>query len=175
MTALVVDASAALALLRGEAGAAEVGSRLREQGLAGEPILVPALFWLEVVNVLAHRHRWPPDAIVEAVYELEQAGLSTTEVGRPAMLAVIDAIGRSGLTAYNVAYLVLAQSTDARLLTADAALAAAAGGRAELVGGADNDIAEPAATYAPDRSWTTWGGAAAYLAELRRAVQLGLP
>jgi predicted nucleic acid-binding protein len=169
VTALVVDASAVLALLRGESGAAEVGRRLREQVLAGEPVLVPALFWLEVVNVLAHRYRLPPHAIVEAVYELELAGLTTAEVGRPATLAVIDAIGRSGLTAYDAAYLVLSEATDARLLTADAALAAAAGERAVLVGGPDS-IAEPAATYTPDRSWTRWSGAAAYLAELRRAV-----
>ena len=170
MTALVVDASAALTLLRGEPGAAEAGRHLREQLLADEPVLVPALFWLEVVNVLAHRFRLRPDAIVEAVYELEYAGLTTVEVGRPATLAVIDAIGRSGLTAYDAAYLVLSESTDARLLTTDAALAAAAGDRAVLVGGTDG-IAEPAATYTPDRSWTTWIGAVAYLAELRRAVQ----
>jgi predicted nucleic acid-binding protein len=169
VTALVVDASAALALLRGEPGAAEAGRRLREQVVAGEPLLVPALFWLEVVNVLAHRYRWSPAAIVEAVYELERAGLTTAEVGRPATLAVIDAIGRTGLTAYDAAYLVLSESTDARLLTADAALAAAAGDRALLVGGASG-IAEPAATYAPARSWARWNGAAAYLAELRRTV-----
>ena len=167
--ALVVDASAALALLRAEPGAAEVRRRLREQVLAGEPILVPALFWLEVVNVLAHRYRLPPHAIVEAVYELEQAGLTTADVGRPATLAVIDTVSRHGLTAYDAAYLVLSESTDARLLTADAALAAAAGDRAILVGAADR-IAESAATYTPDRSWTKWSGAAAYLAELRRAV-----
>ena len=171
MTTLVVDASAALALLRGEPGAAEASRQMREQLLVGEPVLVPALFWLEVVNVLAHRYRLPPDAIVEAVYELEQAGLTTAEVGRPATLAVIDAIGRSGLTAYDAAYLVLAESTDARLLTADAALAAAAGDRAVLVGGTEG-IAEAAATYAPDRSWATWSGAATYLAELRRAVHV---
>ena len=169
MTALVVDASAALALLRGEPGAAEASRRLREQVLAGEPILVPALFWLEVVNVLAHRYRLPPHAIVEAVYELEQAGLTTAEVGRPATLAAIDAIGRSGLTAYDAAYLVLSESTDASLLTADAALAAAAGERAVLGGGGDT-IAESPAAYTPDRSWAAWSGAAAYLAELRRAV-----
>ena len=172
MTALVVDASVALALLRGEPGAAEAGRRLREQVMAGEPILVPALFWLEVVNVLAHRYRWPPDAIVEAVYELQQAGMTTAEIGRPATLGVIDAIGRSGLTAYDAVYLVLAEATDARLLTADTALAAAAGERAVLVGGADNNIAESAFTYTSDRSWARWRGAAAYLAELRRAVQL---
>jgi predicted nucleic acid-binding protein len=168
VTALVLDASAALALVRGEAGATEIHRLLRAQALAGGPILVPALFWLEVVNVLAHRYQYPPEAVVEAVYELEQAGVTTAEVGRPGVLAVVDAIGRSGLTAYDAAYLVLAESTDARLLTADVALASAAGDRARLVGGGSG-VAEPPAPYVPG-SWSRWKGASRYLAELRQAV-----
>jgi predicted nucleic acid-binding protein len=130
---------------------------------------VPPLFWLEVVNVLAFRHRYRPGAIVEAVYELEQVGIATAEVGRPAVLAVIDAVGRFGLTAYDAAYLVLAESADASLLTADVNLASAAGDRAILVG-ADGGVAEASAPYAADASWATWKGAAAYLAELRSAM-----
>ena len=169
MTALVLDASAALALLRGDAGAGEVHRLLRDQALAAEPILVPGLFWLEIVNVLAHRYRYPPDAIVEAGYELERAGVATAEAGRPGVLAVIDGIGRSGLTAYDAAYLVLAESTDARLLTADAVLASAAGDRAILIGGG-SEVAESRQRYAASGSWASWKGAAGYLAELRRAL-----
>ncbi|MGZ8563632.1 MAG: type II toxin-antitoxin system VapC family toxin [Candidatus Limnocylindria bacterium] len=169
MTALVLDAWAALTLLRGDSGAGEVHRLLRDQALAAEPILVPALFWLEIVNVLAHRYRYPPDAIVEAVYELEQAGVATAEVGRPGVLAVIDGIGRSGLTAYDAAYLVLAESSDAQLLTADVQLASAAGDRAILVGGGSG-VAENPAPYAAVGSWASWKGASGYLAELRRAL-----
>ena len=169
MSGVVVDASAALKLLREEQGSADVRLHLRERVLAREPILVPALFWLEIINVLATRYRYPPDAVVEAVYELEQAGLATADVGRPGVLGVIDAVGRTGLTAYDAAYLVLAESADAMLLTADLHLASSAGDRAILVG-ADGGVAERPASFAVRPSWTAWKGAVAYLGELRSAL-----
>jgi predicted nucleic acid-binding protein len=131
---------------------------------------VPTLFWLEVVNVLAFRYRYAPAAIVEAVYELEQVGVITAEVGRPGVLAVIDAIGRRGITAYDAACLVLAESTDAMLLTADARLAVAARDRAILVGsrGRIGDLRTSYVTATS--SWTDWRGAASYLSELRTAL-----
>ncbi|HEY6608034.1 MAG TPA: PIN domain-containing protein, partial [Candidatus Limnocylindria bacterium] len=91
MTVLVVDASAALALLRDEPGAGEARRHLAEQVREGAPTLVPSFFWLELVNVLARRYQLAPSAIVEAVFELEQIGLRTAHVGRPETLAVIDA------------------------------------------------------------------------------------
>lgn len=169
MSKLVLDASAALKLVRPEPGGGDVGQHIRAHRLRGDEILVPALFWLEVINVLASRHRYPPDAIVEGVYELELLGITTAEVGRPGVLAVIDAVGRFGLTAYDAAYLVLAESVDAPLLTPDARLALAAGHRAILVG-SEGGIAETPAAYAADVSWATWKGAAAYLRELRSAL-----
>jgi predicted nucleic acid-binding protein len=132
-------------------------------------MLVPALFWIELINVLARRYRMAPPSVLEAMYELEQLGLTTTELGRPGTLAVIDAVGRSGLTAYDAAYLVLAEASDARLLTADMALATAAGERAILVAEADG-IAEPAAPYVADESWARWKGAGSYLVELRHSI-----
>jgi predicted nucleic acid-binding protein len=169
VSALVVDASAALVLVRGEPGRFEVRDQFRKRAVSGERILVPALFWLEVVNVLARRYGYPPEAIVEAVYELEHTGIATVEVGRPGVLAVLDATGRSGLTAYDAAYLVLAESADASLLTADASLARAAGERGILVGGGGG-VAEGRVPYLAEQSWIRWKGAGAYLAELRRAV-----
>ncbi len=168
MSALVVDASVALMLLRREQGHEDARERLRAAILRDRPLLVPALFWLEVVNVLAHRYRYPPPALAEAVFELEQIGLRTTEVGRPGVLAVVDAVTRRGLTAYDAAYLVLAESADARLLTADVRLAAAAGDRAELVGA--DGVAETPAAYVAEAEWVRWRDASAYLAELRAAV-----
>ncbi len=56
---------------------------LRIAAVVGEPLLVPSIFWLETVSVLARRYRYEPPTIVEAVYELEQVGIATAEVGRP--------------------------------------------------------------------------------------------
>lgn len=165
MSGLVLDASAAIALLREEPGADDVRHHLAEARGAGDSIVVPTLFWPEIVNVLAMRHRWSPAGIVEAVYELEQIGVSTADLGRPGTLAVIDTVGRTGLTAYDAVYLVLAESSDARLLTADEALAEAAGDCAIFVG--PRGVAEGRAAHEPPDSWTAWRGAARYLEELR--------
>jgi len=73
------------------------------------------------------------------------------------------------LTAYDAAYLVLAESSDARLLTADATLAAAAGDRALLVTAADG-VAEDQPPYRAELPWPAWKGAVAYLSELRGVV-----
>jgi len=169
VSGLVIDASAALKLARDERGRTEVRHELRKHILAGDPILVPPLFWLEIVNVLATRHRYPPEAIVETIYELEQSGITTADVGRPGVLAVIDAVSRFGLSAYDAAYLVLAESADTLLLTADIELASAAGARAILVGKAGG-VADVQATYPVHATWPKWRGAAAYLSELRSAL-----
>ena len=166
MSALVFDAAAALVLLIGGDGRSAVRAALRDRILAGEPILVPASFWLEVIEALGEGRRRPPSAIVEAVYELEQLGLETADAGRPGILAVIDAVAR-GLAATDAAYLVLAESADADLLTASPQLAWVAGPRATLVAGQPR---RPSRRVRPDRSWVRWKGAAAYLRELRSAL-----
>lgn len=166
MSGLSLDASAAIALIRGEPAAADIRRELHAR--AGEQFTVPALFWLEVVNVLARRYRYPPDAIVEALYELEQLNIVTADVGRPETLATIDAVARTGLSAYDAAYLVLAESTQSELLTVDEELATAAGDLAIRVG--PRSVREPLAPYPGGPSWAAWRGAAAYLAELRTAI-----
>lgn len=165
MSGLVVDASAAMTLLTARRDREAVHAQLRRRILAGEPILVPSLFWIQVVEALSHEHGQPPTAVVEAVYELGRLGLETAEVGRPGVLAVIDAVGR-GVTAAEAAYLVLAESAEAELLTASPLLAAVAGERATLVGTARH-VRRPRRT---DRSWVRWRGAVAYLRELRSAL-----
>jgi len=59
------------------------------------------------------------------------------------------------LTAYDAAYLVLAETSDAQLLTADAALAAAAGDRAILITEADG-VGEGRVPYRADPAWADW-------------------
>ena len=169
MRGMVIDASVALKLVRTESGSDAVRRHLQGTIEREEPTLVPPLFWLEVVNSLATRHRYSPSAIVEAVYEFERVGLRTADVGRPATLAVVDVMGRTGLTAYDATYLVLAESSDAALLTADARLAEAAGDRAILVGDR-RGVAESAAPYRVVHQWLDWPGAVAYLGELRRGL-----
>lgn len=164
---LVVDASIAVAISVEEplADAADLIVRKRRAGRG--PLLVPTFFWLEVVNVLARRYRLTPPQVLEAIVNLENLGLESVELDRPQLLLTIDAMARGGLSAYDAAYLALAESADAQLLTADKRLAAAAGARAIPLDGG-HAVHEEAPAYAT--SLTTWPGAAAYLKELRARI-----
>ncbi len=165
--ALVIDASVGVPLVHDEASSVEVSRLVHAAPRAGQRLIVPPLFWLEVLNVLGRRYRLGPDVLMEAVAELEAAGIETVELDRPMLMLALDAVARHGLTAYDAAYLALAEAADAELLTADAVLAAAAGSRAHLVG--PGRIGEAPAPYVAG-GWADWPGAAAYLAALRARV-----
>ena len=130
---LVVDASAALAILRAEPSGAEC-ARLIASALPDGAILVPDPFWLEVTNVLVRRYRWGPDAVVEALHALDELGIETVPIDRPLVLLGLDLMTAHPLSGYDAAYLGLAEVEGAALLTLDGDLAAAAGDRAIVPG-----------------------------------------
>lgn len=161
--AIVLDASAAIALLRREPGADAVRSALD----TSVEILVPDHFWLEIVNILVRRHRWTADAVVAALRELDELDLTMMPLDRATLLLALDRAVRFELTAYDAQYLALAESSDASLLTLDAELAGAAGERALPVPGISGQsgrIAEQRASYGEPLDWSRLGR---YLADLR--------
>ncbi|TAL05617.1 MAG: PIN domain-containing protein [Chloroflexota bacterium] len=161
--AIVLDASAAIALLRREPAAEAVRSALD----TSVEILVPDQFWLEIVNVLVRRHRWMADAVVAALRDLDELDLTTTPLGRASLLLALDRAVRFDLTACDAQYLALAEASDAWLLTLDAELAGAAGGRALPVPGVSARsprLAEERAGYGESLDWSRLGR---YLADLR--------
>lgn len=166
--AIVVDASAAMARLTREPTAPEVSRILRAAAASSTRRLVPPFFWMEVVNVLARRRHYSSAELMQALADLDELGFETVDQGRPELLLVVDLVERHELTAYDATYLALAQTADARLLTADRRLAEAAGRRAILLGGGDVIAEEPAEYAAP--SWVTWPSAAAYLEAARQRV-----
>ena len=166
---LVVDASIAVKFVKHEQGWEDARDELRSARLRQARVIAPSVLWLELVNVLARRYRVAPENIIEAIAEVDALGLETVDLDRPMLLLTLDAVGRHGLSAYDAAYLALAEWADADLLTADARLAAAAGDRAMLVGGAPrHEIGERPAPYGT--TWADWPGAAAYLRQLRARV-----
>ena len=168
MKPLVLDASAALKLVLADEESAQVSALVEERLAAG--IVVPSLFWLEIINVLARRHGYPGSVVLEAVHGLESLGIRTVDADAASVLAVIDLVERHDLSAYDAAYLGLAISLEADLATADRRLAVSAGERA-LVIGPDAGIAEERATYRPrPATWPSWPDAGAYLAQLRAAL-----
>ncbi len=162
---LVVDASAALAILRAEPAGAEC-ARLIASVLADGIILVPDPFWLEVTNVLVRRYRWDPDAVVTALHALDELGIETVPIDRPLVLLGIDLMTVHPLSGYDAAYLALAEVEDAALLTLDGDLAAAAGDRAIVPG--RRRSSESRAPYGPTARAPRWSQHGRYLAELRR-------
>ena len=145
--ALVLDASAALALLRDEPEAAAVREIVRQHALIGGKIHAPDLLWLEITNALARRFRLDVSAIVRAVREIDELGVITAAVDRAQLLIALDHAVVHGLTIYDATYLALAQMLDADLLTLDGPLAKAAGARALPRRPSSPRLAEAAASY----------------------------
>jgi len=167
----VIDASVGIPIIHEQDVSRAVTGWVARWVAAGSGLVVPAHFWLEVVNSLAHRHRYRGDAILEAVAELRALEIETIELDEAALVLVLDVTERHGLSAYDAQYLALALQLGLPLVTIDRRLAAAAGARAidPLEG---RRVSETAAPYATPRTptWPDYAGAASYFASLRARV-----
>jgi predicted nucleic acid-binding protein len=127
---VVIDASIVLEWLLVDARSAEAEAILVR--MASEEFWVPALFWLEVGNVLRSRiKRGRLDiAVRDALLARTRAlGLRTDQMADPSGAGLGRCIAlsdRFDLTAYDAAYLELALRLGADMGTFDADLAAAA-------------------------------------------------
>lgn len=178
----VIDASVGIAYVRDEVATAAVDRAAATWSRDGTRLVVPAVFWTEIVNVLGTKHRYRAAQTAEALRELDELGLETVEIGRPELLLVADAVERHRMSAYDATYLVLARLLDAPLATLDRRLAAAAGPLGVLLGGEGghgaSEKAEPYGTpeeRARPSSLPEYAGLGAYLGELRRRAIAGMP
>ena len=162
----MLDLSAALAILLGEPEATTICGHLTDA--VGQRLLVLDLFWLEVTNVLVRRHGWCPDAVVEAVRELDELGIETIALDRPLLLVALDLAATDDISAYDAAHLALAETADALLLTLDDRLARAAGPRAVI--GPRPGTSEERVRHGRTRRTPNWARHGRYLAELRRVA-----
>jgi predicted nucleic acid-binding protein len=119
----VLDCSAAAAFLLNEAEGASVDPLVHAAGSGEVRLLVPALFWCELLNVLLvaeRRGRLSRSQALALRRESDRLPLGTEpppgslERGRVHDLALTH-----GLTAYDAAYLELAERQGARLKTFD--------------------------------------------------------
>jgi predicted nucleic acid-binding protein len=130
---IVIDASGVILLISGGAPAERVSDRIRR---SGETLHAPQLLSLEVLNAIrraAAAGRVPPDtarAMVEDFRDLRCA----TYPHEPLLPRVWEL--RENLTAYDAAYVALAEALEAPLVTLDRAIADAPGIEAtvELLG-----------------------------------------
>jgi len=168
---IVLDASAALPLVHQELESDTWRSVADRWILDRRRVVVPDHFWLEVVNSLLRRHQYTGDAVLEALHVLGDVVVESLAIDRPTLLMALDRAERFGLTAYDAAYLALAEAIDAELATMDGALAVAAGDRLVRRPGS-LQLSEPRATYGdqPRATWPDYREAASYLAKLRAEV-----
>jgi len=163
---LVLDASAAIAVVRSEPEAEAVRRTLDDWKRAGGTIVVPDAFWLEIVNVLARRYRWSGSDVLRAIHDLDALDLASMAFHRPFLITTLDVVERFGLTAYDATYLAVATIDGAFVLTLDKQLAAAAGDRAVSLDDGHR-LNETPAVYEHEVTWPSYARASSYLAELR--------
>ncbi|HVL53382.1 MAG TPA: type II toxin-antitoxin system VapC family toxin [Vitreimonas sp.] len=168
LTPIVLDSSVALAIALGEPQSAVLRSRVQRWIEIGEQFIVPSHFWLEVVNVLGRTHRLPGKFVMEALYHLDDLGMTTVEIDRMQLVLTIGRVEQYGLTAYDAAYLALAHSSSAKLATLDRRLATAAGAHfVDPLGEPGHRTSEEPAIYESEGSWPEFREASAFLARIR--------
>jgi predicted nucleic acid-binding protein len=112
----VLDASVVLKWFAAEQRGSSEARRLRHDYQAGRlSVVVPALLFLELLNVAGRRWRWDEEALLEFA---EALGDLSFEVGEPELQLVASWVAR-GLTAYDAAYVALAEERDLALVTDD--------------------------------------------------------
>ena len=127
---IVLDASAAIAVLLNLGASAP---RIRERmDLAGDDIHVPHLFEIEVAGVLRRYVLNGSFSLARASLALNR--LSTMRVSRYPHTALLPRIWelRDNVSAHDAAYIALAETLGATLVTLDARLARAPRTRAEV-------------------------------------------
>ena len=107
--------------------------QLRDDYQAGRlSVIVPSLLFLELLNVAGRRWRWEAEAVAELA---EALGELSFEVSEPELPSVALWVSR-GLTAYDAAYVALAERRELALVTDDDAIIKLAPGISRaLVGG----------------------------------------
>lgn len=123
---LVLDASAALAMLLAEEEGAVVARAVEDTVAVNGQLFVPAVFWYELGNGLLNaerRNRMEHGAVVEAGRLFSRLPIVTHGAGDPADRQRIHELARRhDLSFYDASYLELALRCQAALATCDAHL-----------------------------------------------------
>jgi predicted nucleic acid-binding protein len=125
--AAVIDASVALKWVLPERGSAEAVELRDGLAASGAPAYVPDLFWAEAANALWRLTRVGDRGIdaaeARALLEVLRAAPLTTEPVGPLAARALEIACATGLTAYDAAYVAVAEVRGAEVWTADERLA----------------------------------------------------
>lgn len=125
MREVVLDASVVLKWFADEQRGSSEARQLRDEYLAGRlSVVVPSLLFPEILNVVGRRWRWGDHAVLELADAL---GALSFGVGEPELQSVASWVSR-GLTAYDAAYVALAEARQLVLVTDDDEIARRAPG-----------------------------------------------
>lgn len=103
--------------------------RLRAEFEAGDlSVVAPPLLYLETITVAGRRWGWSEEPLAELAETLDGMPLELVEPELPAVTAWVS----HGLTAYDAAYLAVAESARIPLFTLDASILAVARSVARL-------------------------------------------
>lgn len=118
MAEVVLDASVVLKWFHVEGETHAVDAQgLRTRYASGEfRVLAPPLLWLELLNVAARAWNWERDRLERFATALPGLGF---EIFEPELGAVARWCAQ-GLTAYDAAYVAIAEEAGAKLITDDA-------------------------------------------------------
>ena len=133
MNEVVLDTSVVLKWFVAEQRCSGAARELREEYEAGRlSVTVPALLFLEIVNVAGRRWGWDEAALLELADSFDDL---LFEVAEPELQLVASWVAR-GLTACDAAYVALAEERGQPLVTDDRSILATAGELARpLMGG----------------------------------------
>jgi predicted nucleic acid-binding protein len=130
MKQLVADASFCGAWILADEFSEEADRLLSQLVKGTVQLAVPALWHYEMMNLLRsalRRKRLAPEDVSEAIDALEQVPILLEDLpGGPARRRMFHLAGQFDLSAYDAAYLELADRLKIRLVTCDAKLKAAA-------------------------------------------------
>jgi predicted nucleic acid-binding protein len=112
----VLDASVVLKWFAADQRGSFEARKLRNDYEAGRlSVVVPTLLFLDLLNIAGRRWRWDEEALLELA---EALGDLSFEVGKPELQLLASWVAR-GLTAYEAAYVALAEERDLVLVTDD--------------------------------------------------------
>ena len=133
MTELVLDASVVLKWFHGEGErnlepARELRSRFEDGDVH---VLAPPLIWLEILNVAARSWKWEANKLETLAVQLPDLGFEMVE---PELESVAH-WSAAGLSAYDAAYVTVAEGAGVDLMTDDSQIVKVAPGIAVALTG----------------------------------------
>ena len=124
----VLDASVVLKWFAAAGSGSKEAARLRAEFESGDlTVLVPSLIFLEILNVAGRRWQWNEPDVADLAAALDDLPFAIIE---PPLASVAEWVSR-GLTAYDAAYVAVAEATGSRLVTDDETILASASSIAE--------------------------------------------